>query len=502
MSARRVAPLGIALAVAVGGAAAACSGSDDDRPAPHGQQSATGGSSAAATGPSQAGSSDDAAAGDGAIGTGAAGNVGGESTRGGTGTAGEAASGGTLATGGGTGSAQAAGTAGQLAVCGDGVAEGDEPCDAEQFAAGVDCQSFGFDEGTLRCNDDCTVNTEACSGTERCYDGHDNDGDTLVDCLDDEDCSAACSDPCSDVPVLADPGSVHGSTAGSVDLSAASCSASPSGPELAYELTVATTGMLDVELSSFRLLTVSLRTRCADAASELGCDASRLSVPVAAGDTLYAVVEGLSDVDAGEFNLRAASRPATVCGDGFLDPEEECEDENTDPGDGCSADCMLESTETEPNDTPGEADALRDPYYGQIDPAGDVDVIAVEVAAGPASLRVSTHNVGIGMCGLELMDSYLEILDSNGTTMLSSDDDGGDGFCACASTFALPAGTYYVRVEASEYAAPSLDTFPYRLGVSLDLCGNGMVAAGEECDDGNTESFDGCSAVCRVEPSL
>jgi cysteine-rich repeat protein len=30
-------------------------------------------------------------------------------------------------------------------------------------------------------------------------------------------------------------------------------------------------------------------------------------------------------------------------------------------------------------------------------------------------------------------------------------------------------------------------------------CGNGMVEAGEECDDGNTRSDDGCSAECRYE---
>ena len=30
-------------------------------------------------------------------------------------------------------------------------------------------------------------------------------------------------------------------------------------------------------------------------------------------------------------------------------------------------------------------------------------------------------------------------------------------------------------------------------------CGNNEVDAGEECDDGNTASFDGCSSQCKSE---
>jgi cysteine-rich repeat protein len=33
-------------------------------------------------------------------------------------------------------------------------------------------------------------------------------------------------------------------------------------------------------------------------------------------------------------------------------------------------------------------------------------------------------------------------------------------------------------------------------------CGNGLVEAGEACDDGNTNDFDGCSSDCRLERAL
>jgi cysteine-rich repeat protein len=39
-------------------------------------------------------------------------------------------------------------------------------------------------------------------------------------------------------------------------------------------------------------------------------------------------------------------------------------------------------------------------------------------------------------------------------------------------------------------------------GVSISaLCGNGVLESGEECDDGNTNSGDGCSSICQTEES-
>lgn len=31
------------------------------------------------------------------------------------------------------------------------------------------------------------------------------------------------------------------------------------------------------------------------------------------------------------------------------------------------------------------------------------------------------------------------------------------------------------------------------------ICGNGIIEEGEECDDGNIESGDGCSPLCQIE---
>ena len=36
--------------------------------------------------------------------------------------------------------------------------------------------------------------------------------------------------------------------------------------------------------------------------------------------------------------------------------------------------------------------------------------------------------------------------------------------------------------------------------ITSSVCGNGIIEAGEQCDDGDTVSGDGCSATCQVEP--
>ena len=36
----------------------------------------------------------------------------------------------------------------------------------------------------------------------------------------------------------------------------------------------------------------------------------------------------------------------------------------------------------------------------------------------------------------------------------------------------------------------------------LVVCGNGTIQGNEECDDGNTDACDGCSATCQDEPPL
>ncbi len=95
------------------------------------------------------------------------------------------------------------------------------------------------------------------------------------------------------------------------------------------------------------------------------------------------------------------------CGDGVLNEGEECDDGNNDNGDGCSSDCLIEK------------------------------------------------------CGDGVLSEGEECDDGN--------NDDGDG---CSSD------------------------------CLIEKCGDGVLNEGEECDDGNNDDGDGCSADCRIEKTM
>jgi cysteine-rich repeat protein len=190
-----------------------------------------------------------------------------------------------------------------------------------------------------------------------------------------------------------------------------------------------------------------------------------------------------------------------VCGDYVVDPGEECDDGNLDDGDGCSKTCMLELTEVEPNGTLAEARPYTNPFYARIDPEGDEDVTSFAVDKSPSSAVVEILDVGDGACTQGKIDSFVDVLGTDGVTVLASDDDGGDGSCSRAVITGLGPGTYGARVTASPLAVAK--TFAYRLKITTyhDVCGDGTQTPGEACDDGNLKPGDGCSPTCAVELS-
>ena len=150
--------------------------------------------------------------------------------------------------------------------------------------------------------------------------------------------------------------------------------------------------------------------------------------PTSANDTapVVFVLDAPSGTDLG--------KPA-VCGNGSLDGIEECDDGNTKSGDGCTAECRLETDWKCP--TPGQA-------------------------------CVSTV-----VCGDGLITGN-EVCDDRNTT-------DGDGCSADCS-----------KVEDGwTCPAPGVRCLP--------KCGDGLLAGWEQCDDGNTDAGDGCSVGCTVE---
>ena len=133
--------------------------------------------------------------------------------------------------------------------------------------------------------------------------------------------------------------------------------------------------------------------------------------------------------------ISAPDLPSASCGNGILEGTEECDDGNTTPGEGCTAECKLESEWACPT---------------------------------PGSPCVSTVVCGDGrMSGTEACDDHNTV-----------DGDGCSADCKTIETgWTCP--------------APGVRCQP--------KCGDSALKGAEECDDGNTAADDGCSATCKVE---
>jgi len=264
---------------------------------------------------------------------------------------------------------------------------------------------------------------------------------------------------CESSGTLTDPSSVDAANDGLQAAPPSDCGSN--GPALIHEVTVASTGMLEVETTGVPRLAVSISTACDDWHT-LGCRLGSASAAVTAGDRVFVRVAGVDPTDEGYFSLSVFSRAADVCGDGYRDPGEGCDGGNDRPGDGCDDRCEVEAVETRDNDALADADAFAAPFFGEIGPAGDQDYVTFDVASA-ATIVVETRSIGDDACARGMLDSLLELYDADGD-LLAMDDDSGDGNCSRVSITTAQPVTYHVRVAAS----PSGDTptFPYELVIT------------------------------------
>jgi hypothetical protein len=110
-----------------------------------------------------------------------------------------------------------------------------------------------------------------------------------------------------------DPSTQLGNNTGAPFVST-SCTAITASPTVLYQVVAATTGTLDVTLSSgFIDLSVYVRTDCNEDQTQIGCTdvlgMGTLSVPVTAGETVYVFVNGRFPCQSGPYTLTLKSHP-------------------------------------------------------------------------------------------------------------------------------------------------------------------------------------------------
>ena len=228
------------------------------------------------------------------------------------------------------------------------------------------------------------------------------------------------------------------------------------------------------------------------------------------------------------------------CGNSRVDDEEDCDDGNAVPGDGCSALCLTEQFFIcEQPGTPCRSTLA----CGDLQVAGpeacddgnlvsndgcSADCLAVEAGFScPTALGVGGACLAVveDRCGDGRLAFGEDCDDGNDT-----DDDGCSNACVVAEGYDCPeAGRKCELVEwcgdgrqtggeqcddgatggvavggdgcsaqcslEADYSCPT----PGEPCVSLVVCADHIRAGSETCDDGNEEAGDGCSEICQVE---
>ncbi|MFH1759089.1 MAG: DUF4215 domain-containing protein [Patescibacteria group bacterium] len=167
-----------------------------------------------------------------------------------------------------------------------------------------------------------------------------------------------------------------------------------------------------------------------------------------------------------------------MCGDGIVTPPEECDDNNNIDGDGCAADCTYEECR----------------FCGD----GTVDSDIGEQCEGSGSCEsvcVGDKEGWIEYCGDKPSGTCSGVhCEVDGASCIPTfDEDGMDNFCQ-----GIPSctGTIFCKLAG---AGATCNPDSCMCEPPVTECGNGTVDPGEECDDGNHNSGDGCSYNCKIE---
>lgn len=192
-----------------------------------------------------------------------------------------------------------------------------------------------------------------------------------------------------------------------------------------------------------------------------------------------------------------------LCGNGVLDGVEACDDGNLVSLDGCDADCRQEI----PYNCTGEpSSCVLGPPLGTLAVGASVTFSGGQLMPGGFFLLRLELSESVILSG-ELVrpadattgDLDFDLLEpASGSTwsvVFSSAEFGNESF----TTPVLAAGGYAVLVSAWSFSG-AIASYTLTLRAHAPAgCGNGLLVTGEECDDGNTVSGDGCSATCTLE---
>ena len=181
-----------------------------------------------------------------------------------------------------------------------------------------------------------------------------------------------------------------------------------------------------------------------------------------------------SDADCAPSEICQASVcvPNGSCGNGMIDPSEECDDFNNMSGDGCAANCTVEYC----------SDGVV--QFGLGEECDDGNLFNGDGCSVNCQLEQ--------ICGDGVVSVPEQCDDGNVVN-----GDGCSAVCMpefCADGVLQP----WLGEECDDGNVVNGDGCSASCQIEI-ICGDGVVDGAEQCDDGNNLNGDGCSATCLVE---
>jgi cysteine-rich repeat protein len=165
---------------------------------------------------------------------------------------------------------------------------------------------------------------------------------------------------------------------------------------------------------------------------------------------------------------------ANVCGDGKTTGNEQCDDGDLDPDNGCTPDCEYSCS-------------------------SDDDCSSGDSCLGD---RTCEHHACVGGSKLEDKSECI-IVDTRIKEECGSKKDENDGWCMNGMCTCTDCGDGEIdgKEECDDGEFNGTEDSPNHCSINCRVvaCGNGSVEGDEECDDGNEIPLDGCDENCKYE---
>jgi cysteine-rich repeat protein len=269
---------------------------------------------------------------------------------------------------------------------------------------------------------------------------------------------------------------------------------------------------------------------CDDGNFENGDLCTVLCAPPRCGDGVREPYEGCDDGNLADGDGCTATCTVQVCGNGALEPGESCDDGNTLNGDGCSSRCTVHTCSDAVLEQGEECDDGNLVEGDGCSPTCVVECLelsgswADDYVFSPFTFSILEPEPGLlqgawlinPSTAFPLTGTRSGLVAGSGVTFLvdidgdTSELSGTLGGCDVIE-IDWGLGRYLIRAttdvcgDGTIQDGEECDDGNFDNGDLCTVtcewrgCGNGTVEPEEECDDGNTEDGDGCSSDCREE---